>query len=99
MHFSLRFSKTVVWLAVASGVAGILAGCPGSLEDPGEFHFDSGPSAEAAPVGCTPTEAAAVPTTLFATTCGLSTCHSPAGLAQGGGGDLDLVSPGLVDRL
>jgi hypothetical protein len=99
MHFPFRCPRNVVWLIVAFGIAGLLAGCPGSLEDPGEFHFVSGPSGEAGPAACTSTEAAAVPTTLFATTCGLSTCHSPAGLAQGGGGDLDLVSSGLVDRL
>jgi hypothetical protein len=57
------------------------AACPGTLEDPGRFT-EGGVCAD-------------VPSTLFATTCAKSGCHSSTDRAQ----QLDLESPDVASRL
>jgi hypothetical protein len=83
-----------------------LAACPGSLDDPGAF-LEAGAPQEASlgqdsPVTMPPDAATGtcpnpsdVPTTIFAPSCGISTCHDATAKAQG----LDLVTAGVSMRL
>lgn len=70
-------------LVPVAAMIAALAGCPGSLKDPGRF------SRSECPPDFDPVRA------IFATSCGTSACHegdSPAA-------ELDLVSPGVAGRL
>jgi hypothetical protein len=70
-------------------LAAPLAGCPGSLEDPGRFAGEFGTGG-----GSTTTACPDVPT-LLSTTCTMSGCHAATMPAAG----LDLASPGVFMRL
>ncbi len=96
------------WLLVVStaSMAAGLAACPGSLDDPGAFLEAGAPqeasSGQDSPVTMPPDAATStcpnpsdVPTTIFAPSCGISTCHDATGKAQ----SPDLVSPGVSMRL
>jgi len=64
--------------------AGLVAGCPGVLEDPDRF-LEAG----------TPFVCPDIPAELFPKSCGGMICHEGAAPAAG----LDLVAPGLEDRV
>lgn len=64
-----------------------LAGCPGSLNDPGSYDLEAG--ADVTPA------CGDVPSTVFAPRCTLSVCHGAATPAAG----LDLSSPDVYARL
>jgi cellulose 1,4-beta-cellobiosidase len=79
------------------------AGCPGSLEDPGQFESaDSSASTSSGAAGGTTGGTSGggtcdAPDMIFTTTCGAAGCHNAASAAFAG--NLDLVSPGLASRL
>lgn len=70
-------------------------GCAGDLDNPERFNFllDSSTKADADVVDTTPPECM---TSLFSASCGVGTsCHAPNGTQS----QVDLVSPGVADRL
>jgi hypothetical protein len=103
--FVLRAS----WLTASLGVIGLLAGCPGQLENKAEFdayaeaHGDAGAANGMNVAGTSPAAAGTssntacgdVVTRIFAPSCGGTGCHSAMAPQQ----DLDLVSPGVAARV
>ena len=79
-----RISIVIAALAGAGGA--LLAGCPGSLDDPDRFR-DGGATVDAACFD--------PPVDLFPQRCGTSGCHNASMPAQG----LDLVSADVASRL
>lgn len=76
---------------VALLVGGMVGGCAGPTIDP--LRPDGGPAVDAGPLDCT--DADAVRTRLLQWRCGDGDCHDERRPAA----DLDLVSPGLNERL
>jgi hypothetical protein len=116
LEFAMRTEQSKVlgfvgqawWRAALLGALGLLAGCPGQLENKAEFdayaeaHGDAG--AEGTNVaGTSPGTAGTssngacgdVVTRIFAPSCGGTGCHSAVAPQQ----DLDLVSPGVAARV
>jgi len=83
--------RPLVAVALAALLAASLAGCPGSLDDPGRFGFGGGGAGGGGGSngGCVD-----VPT-LFSTSCALGGCHAATTPAAG----LDLASPNVFERL
>jgi hypothetical protein len=102
---------SLVYLAGGTFTPGIW-GCAGTLADPEEFAYltggeggtDAGGSPDAGGgTGCSAAAAAAVPTTIFQPTCGVSGCHNPTTISNNMSPldvhGLDLYSTGWASRL
>jgi len=91
----MRYSPSTSRAAFAcSAVCLALAGCAGSLDQPGRFAYlgfppDAGSGDTSSDGGCDPV------TDIFPLSCTASACHS----AQSQQANLDLQSPGLPKRL
>jgi hypothetical protein len=72
------------------GAIAALAGCPGTLADPGAFPDVAPTDAGKLDASCN-----GVVTALFASTCAVATCHSSSVPADG----VDLQSPNIYHRL
>jgi hypothetical protein len=76
--------------SAAIALALLVAGCPGTLEDPARFDGEfGGADGGGGASGCPD-----IPM-LFATTCALASCHAASNPANG----LDLASPNVYERL
>ena len=82
---------------VALGLlAGALAGCPGTLDDPGELRDGAVDQVTFVPTDASDSSPSCgdIPT-LLSSSCGQAACHSGSAPA----GSLDLQSPGVTARL
>ncbi len=86
MRISARFVASVASASLVGVTLLVASGCPGSLDDPSKF---TGPD------GGTTTGDCDVEGDLFPSRCGDSACHDPDGPA----GSIDLVSPGIGERV
>jgi hypothetical protein len=92
-----RTGSRIAPIALIAAIA-LIAGCPGSLDDPARFTSGAGhgtgpDGGTSDPEGCA--SADAIPESLFRTTCVRAGCHDARGRAQG----LDLESPNARARL